>query len=93
MKVINVSLTVQPDKIKEYEAFIDKLVKGSQSEAGNLSYAHFKKIGSNNEYEIIEHWQDQKAVDIHNETPHFKEFLNHIGDYLEKDLEIIRMEN
>ncbi|KRL67242.1 hypothetical protein FC27_GL002090 [Companilactobacillus versmoldensis DSM 14857 = KCTC 3814] len=56
MKVINVSLTVKPDLESEYEAFIDKLVQGSRAESGNLSYGHYKKLGSENEYEIIEHW-------------------------------------
>ncbi len=45
MKVINVELTVKPGEQAAYEAFINKLVTGSRSEAGNLSYNHFKKIG------------------------------------------------
>ncbi|WP_125711019.1 putative quinol monooxygenase [Companilactobacillus zhongbaensis] len=93
MKIINVSLKINPAKRSEYEAFIDKLVQGSRSEAGNVSYGHYKKLGADDEYEIIEHWKDQAAVDSHNETPHFKEFLDHIGDYLAEDLEIIRMDN
>lgn len=43
MKVINVELTVKPGEQAAYEAFINKLVTGSRSEAGNLSYNHFKK--------------------------------------------------
>ncbi|WP_300562876.1 putative quinol monooxygenase [Companilactobacillus sp.] len=93
MKVINVSLTVQPGKQADYEAFVAKLVAGSLAEAGNLDYGHFKKIGSDNEYEIVEHWKDADAVESHNNTPHFQEFLNHIGDYVTKDPEIIRMDN
>lgn len=93
MKVINVSLTVKPGMQAEYEAFIDKLVQGSLSEAGNLDYGHFKKLGTDNEYEIIEHWKDADAVESHNGTAHFKNFLDHIGDYVTKDPDIIRMDN
>lgn len=92
MKVINVELTVKPGMQSEYESFINKLVQGSRAEAGNLSYNHFKKIGVNNEYEIIEHWQDADAVAVHNETPHFKAFLSGVGHYLTKDPVIIRMD-
>ncbi|AKP67658.1 putative quinol monooxygenase [Companilactobacillus ginsenosidimutans] len=93
MKVINVSLSVKPGKESEYEAFIDKLVQGSLAEAGNLDYGHFKKLGTDDEYEIIEHWKDAAAVESHNGTAHFQEFLAHVGDYVTKDPEIIRMDN
>lgn len=92
MKVINVALTVKPGQQAGYEAFIDKLVTGSRAEAGNISYDHFKKLGSENDYEIIEHWQDEDAVAFHNETPHFQAFLSGVGDYLSADPVIIRMD-
>ncbi|GAX01287.1 putative quinol monooxygenase [Secundilactobacillus silagei] len=91
MKVINVKLVVKPGEQDRYEAFIDKLVQGSRAEAGNVSYDHFKKIGSETDYEIIEHWQDGAAVDFHNETPHFKAFLAGVGDFLTEDPVITRM--
>lgn len=92
MKVINVELTVKPGMQAKYEAFIDKLVQGSRSEAGNVSYNHYKQLGSDNEYEIIEHWQNAAAVAFHNNTPHFQAFLSGVGDFLTKDPVIIRMD-
>lgn len=92
MKVINVELTVKPGKQADYERFIEQLVQGSRQEAGNLSYNHYKKLGSDNEYEIIEHWQDADAVAFHNNTPHFKAFLSGVGDFLTQDPVIIRMD-
>lgn len=91
MKVINVKLAVTPGKQSEYEAFIDQLVQGSRAEAGNVSYDHFKKLGSDTDYEIIEHWKDAAAVDFHNDTPHFKAFLAGIGDFVTDDPVIYRM--
>ena len=92
MKVINVALTIDTAKRAQYEQFIDALVQGSRAEAGNLDYAHYRRLDSDDQYEIVEHWLDAAAVDFHNETPHFKAFLAHIGDYLVKDPEIIRMD-
>lgn len=91
MKIINVALVVKPELKADYEAFIAELVAGSAKEAGNVSYAHFKKLGSDNEYEIIEHWRDQAAVEFHNETPHFQKFLAQVNDYLVKAPEIERL--
>ncbi|MCH4170839.1 MAG: antibiotic biosynthesis monooxygenase [Lactobacillus sp.] len=92
MKIINVNLKVKPGMQSEYEQFIKDLVEGSLAEAGNVYYGHFRKVDSFDEYEIIEQWQDQAAVDFHNETPHFQKFLAHIGDYLVKDPQIFRMD-
>lgn len=92
MKVINVELSVKPGMQKDYEAFIDELVQGSRAEAGNVSYNHFKKIGSDSDYEIIEHWKDADAVESHNNTAHFQKFLAGINDFLSKNLVIIRMD-
>ncbi|PAK87400.1 putative quinol monooxygenase [Lentilactobacillus parakefiri] len=92
MKVINVELSVKPGMQSDYEAFIDELVTGSRGEAGNVSYDHFKKLHSDTDYEIIEHWQDDKAVEFHNNTPHFQKFLAGVGEFLTKDPVIIRMD-
>ncbi|WP_057875760.1 putative quinol monooxygenase [Liquorilactobacillus aquaticus] len=92
MKVINVELTVKPELQAEYENFVNELVEHSAAEQGNISYSHFKKLNTDFEYEIIEHWKDQDAVASHNETPHFQKFLAHIGDYVTKAPVIIRMD-
>ncbi|WP_282801654.1 putative quinol monooxygenase [Secundilactobacillus kimchicus] len=92
MKVINVDLAVKPGQQESYEAFIDQLVQGSRSEPGNISYNHFKKLGSDTDYEIIEHWQDDDAVAFHNNTSHFQTFLNGVSDFLTTDPVIIRMD-
>ncbi|WP_066565490.1 putative quinol monooxygenase [Snodgrassella sp. CFCC 13594] len=92
MKIINVALRCIPEKQHEYEAFIAQLVAGSRAESGNLAYDHFKKLGSEHEYAIIEHWRDQAAVDFHNQTPHFQTFLAEIGPYLASEPEIIRVD-
>lgn len=92
MKVINVALHVKPELKPQYETFIHELVVNSAQEAGNEFYGHFKKLDSDNDYEIIEHWQDQAAVEHHNNTAHFQKFLAHVGDYLTADPEITRMD-
>ncbi|MCT3599444.1 putative quinol monooxygenase, partial [Levilactobacillus brevis] len=75
MKIINVALHVKPEMKSQYEAFVHKLVVCSSKEAGNEFYGHFKSLFNDNDYEIIEHWKDQAAVESHNETPHFQNFL------------------
>lgn len=91
MEIINVALQVKPGQQAAYEAFIAELVTNSAAEAGNVSYAHFKQLGSNDKYAIIEHWRDQAAIDAHNVTPHFQVFLDHINEYIVGEPDILRM--
>ena len=93
MKVINVALHVKPELTTQYEAFIHELVVNSSQEPGNGFYGHFKQLDHDSDYEIIEHWQDQAAVDFHNKTPHFQNFLAHINEYLITEPEITRMDH
>ena len=93
MKIINVALHVKPELTTQYEAFIHELVVNSSQEPGNSFYGHFKQLGHDHDYEIIEHWQDQAAVDFHNKTPHFQNFLAHINEYLITEPEITRMDH
>ncbi|MGP9050808.1 putative quinol monooxygenase [Lactiplantibacillus plantarum] len=92
-KVINAALHVKPELTTQYEAFIHELVVNSSQEPGNGFYGHFKQLGHDHDYEIIEHWQDQAAVDFHNKTPHFQNFLAHINEYLITEPEITRMDH
>lgn len=92
MKIINVALHVKPEMKPQYEAFVNKLVVCSSKETGNEFYGHFKSLINDNDYEIIEHWKDQAAVESHNETPHFQNFLDHINDYLTSAPKITRMD-
>lgn len=89
MKIINVALSCKPEKQAEYEAFIGKLVAASRAESGNLAYSHFKKLNADNEYAIIEHWRDDAAIEAHNQTVHFQQFLKHISDFVSTQPQVI----
>ncbi len=92
MKVINVTLNVNKNMQQDYKEFIATLVKKSRQESGNISYDHYKSLTVPDEYQIIEHWQDEEAINFHNETEHFKTFLTDINIFLDRPLEIIVMD-
>ncbi|MEJ6400831.1 putative quinol monooxygenase [Nicoliella lavandulae] len=81
MIVVNVRLTVDPNKRTDYLAFIDNLVKNSLNDEGNLAYGHYQDVNNENQYLILEHWKDQAALDAHLKTPHLINFKEHIGEY------------
>lgn len=47
------------------------LVEASKNEKGCIEYILYKDINEPLTYCMIEKWNDQAAIDLHNSTPHF----------------------
>lgn len=88
MITINVFLTVKPEKKAEYLAFVKELVAASREDAGCLFYSHFSDLYDENKFVIVENWADQAAIDLHNQTPHLKSFVENIPTMAEFELKI-----
>lgn len=84
MITINVDLEVLESQRKSYLDFVDDLVKKSKDDTGCLFYEHFENVSKSNHFMIIENWENQQALDLHNETSHLKQFVQEIGEYLTK---------
>ncbi|TPR41948.1 antibiotic biosynthesis monooxygenase [Apilactobacillus micheneri] len=89
----NVRLTIDSNKRAEYLSFIDDLVNKSLKDKGNLLYAHYQDINDENQYLILEHWENQAALDAYSKTDHLLNFKNHIGEYVTKKPEIVVFKN
>lgn len=89
MIIINVLLDVKVEKRKGFMDFMADMVTKSREEDGCIFYALFEEADHENQFAIVEKWQDQAAVDLHNETPHFKNFVAQINEYLTKDFDIV----
>ncbi|EKQ56548.1 MULTISPECIES: putative quinol monooxygenase [unclassified Clostridium] len=62
-------------KIEEKETYIKlakELIEKSRQEAGCISYSLFEDLNDESVLTFIEEWQDQKAIDLHNNSDHFK---------------------
>ncbi|GLB47621.1 hypothetical protein WR164_16000 [Philodulcilactobacillus myokoensis] len=89
MIAVNVRITIDPSKRAAYLKFIDNLVNKSLKDKGNLAYGHYQDVNNENNYLILEHWDNQKDLDAHLKTPHLINFKNHINDYTTKDPELL----
>ncbi|MBN7274032.1 antibiotic biosynthesis monooxygenase [Ligilactobacillus pobuzihii] len=85
MKIVNASFTVRPGWQPYYEHFIEEMVERSRQENGNVSYDHYKKMDVSNEYEIIEQWADDEALETHKQSANYKEFWRGIGHYVKTE--------
>ena len=64
-------------------ASIQRVEKGSRKEEGNISYTAYQDTKDNNKFIIVEDWVSQEAIDIHNETNHFKTFKSEVDGKVE----------
>ena len=69
------------------------MVQASKKGSGNLYYVLFKNVQEKNDYLIVEHWQDNKALNKHSQTTHFVDFFKVIPSYLTKKYSIIKLKN
>ena len=84
------TLTVKNEKDREeIEKVLYAVVDGTHTEEGNISYELHQDINNPLMYVFIEVWESQQAIDIHNETPHFKAFVKAVDGKV--DLSVITM--
>lgn len=68
----------------------EKVVEGTRKEAGNISYDLYVDTTNPLKFTIVEIWKSQQAIDIHNETPHFKEFVKAVDGKAELEVSILK---
>ncbi|MFL0168457.1 putative quinol monooxygenase [Candidatus Clostridium helianthi] len=71
---------VKDDKREEYINLAKELIEKSRQEQGCISYGLFQDIKNPSIITFIEDWEDQKAIDLHNNTEHFKRIVPLFAD-------------
>lgn len=88
MIAIEAKLEVQPAKRQEFLEATKTLIEGSRLEAGNISYDLFQSIENENVFMMIEKWEDQAAIETHNTSAHFGQFVAFAQTALAKPLDV-----
>ncbi|WP_026565998.1 putative quinol monooxygenase [Bacillus sp. UNC41MFS5] len=60
------------------EIFLEEarlVTKPSQAESGNSGYQYYENPEEANSFIFVEKWKDEEAIQLHEETPHFKRFI------------------
>lgn len=64
-----------PDAQETFELELKKLVEASVKEEGCLGYELYECNGDAGHYFIIDEWQNEKVLERHKQTPHYKNFF------------------
>jgi quinol monooxygenase YgiN len=72
---------------EEFQDFLPeelkKIVEGTRTEAGNISYVLHQDINNPLKYIILEEWKSSEAIREHNKTKHYIEFKKAIEGKIE----------
>ncbi|MEX0274589.1 MAG: putative quinol monooxygenase [Flavobacteriaceae bacterium] len=77
-KTIIVQLNIQATKTAQFLELAKTMVNESLTEKGCLTYKLLKKVGTENEFFIYETYVNEKAVEKHNASKHFKIFIHSV---------------
>ncbi len=77
------TVTVKPEFLDDVTAAMREVVDGTRQEEGNISYVLHADTKSMLKFVFLEHWASQEAIDIHNESEHFKAFVKAIEGKVE----------
>lgn len=90
LKIVAV-LTIKEEKYRdEVEKALTSVVDGTRTEEGNISYELHQDVSNPLVYVFIEVWNSRKAIEIHNQTPHFLAFKEAIKNKVDLSVNVIR---
>lgn len=82
MIIIHAFMKIKPESRDKFFDLTKPIIMGSQAEEGNITYRLYESTEEINTFVFLEEWEDQDAVNFHNDTPHFKEFIEKVQDHL-----------
>ena len=88
MITINAIMKVNPAQRENYLELVKPLVEGANNESGSLFYQHFEQTNEPNTFAFIERYEDEAAVEEHNNSAHFQQFFKEVSQYLVEKPEI-----
>ena len=84
------SLTPKNGMEVEMETLLRGMCDPSRSEPGCVFYSLFKNSDG---FHFIECWKSENDLDLHRETPHYKNFKEKIANLLEKPPHVLSLED
>lgn len=88
--LIIANVTAKAEYKDELMKAFEKVVEGTRKEAGNVSYDLYVDTSNPLKFTIVEVWKSQDAINIHNETEHFKEFVKAVDGKADLDVKTLK---
>jgi quinol monooxygenase YgiN len=79
---------VKPEKVQEFIGLCKKLVELSLKDKGCIDYGLYQDLKNPGVLTFLEEWEDEKSLEEHLNSDHFKEISPLLSECLEKDSEV-----
>ena len=83
------TITAKPEYAAELEKELLILVEKSNQEAGCVGYVLHKDLSDSNNFIMYENWQNEAAVELHNNSEHFQKFVK-LAEYMLSNLQVVK---
>ncbi|PKV50999.1 quinol monooxygenase YgiN [Aquimarina sp. MAR_2010_214] len=81
-KTVIARLGVQKESVEQFLTYAKKMVQESNIEEGCISYSLYQEIDNSTGFIFYEEYTDMDAVNTHNSSNHFKEFISLVSSML-----------
>lgn len=75
---------VKKDSKDRFLEIAEKLIRETRKEEGCKSYHLHTDLKDDFHLTFIEEWEDEKAIESHNNSVHFREYVPQLANYCEK---------
>ncbi len=79
---------VKPEKVQEFMDLCKNLVEATLKEEGCIEYGLYQELGNSGILTFLEEWKDEKSLDEHLNSNHFRKIFPLFSEYLEKETEV-----
>lgn len=84
-KTVIAQLSIQITKTEDFLKLAEIMVNESIAENGCLTYKLLKEVDKENDFFIYEKYENEKSVENHNSSEHFKSLINAVMPLLIKE--------
>ena len=81
-KIVIAQISIKEAQRNNFLALAKEMIKISNAEKGCIMYRLLEDIEQDNQFLFYEEYSNQQAVDHHNSSSHFHDFLNNITNML-----------
>ncbi|SFR99921.1 Quinol monooxygenase YgiN [Halomicrobium zhouii] len=89
MIVVHAALRIDPDRREQALDAVEKLVERTREEAGVIDYVGTTEVANPNVVRFVEQYEDEAALEAHNESAHYREFEAQLPQLLDSDRDLL----
>jgi quinol monooxygenase YgiN len=81
MIVINAEFYIIPEQKQQFLNEISELIQSSRKEEGCVSYQLYQAVTDENNFVMVEKWENPQAFELHNKMSYLQNFVKKIPNY------------